>query len=182
LSRVEKHPTTGIAQPFTSGKHRPCDRPGVDHFWLGDIRKLTGKEMLDAIGVKSGDVDCVFGRPPCQGFTRIGKRDVHDPRNSLLFEFARLILEINPKSFVMENVPDIITQVTPDGIPVLDAFCRVIADGGFSTFDALRRSLQQQAKAWGAIANPQIYTKPKKSQSRSSLDPAQLDLFGIGGT
>ncbi len=180
LSRAgEPSSANGIVQPFTSGQHRPSDRPGVDHFWLGDIRRLTGQEILEAIGVSAGQADCVFGGPPCQGFSRIGKRDVHDPRNSLLFEFARLILELNPKTFVMENVPDIITQVTPEGIPVLDAFCRVLADGGFSGYDSLRRGLQ--AQAWGAISNPQIYSKPKKSQSRSGLDPAQLDLFGIGG-
>jgi DNA (cytosine-5)-methyltransferase 1 len=172
--------TTGIVQPFTSGQHRPSDCPGVDHFWLGDICRLTGQEMLDAIGVSAGQVDCVFGGPPCQGFTRIGKRDVHDPRNSLLFEFARLILEINPKTFVMENVPDIISQVTPDGIPVLDAFCRVLADGEFSGYDALRRGLQHQAQSWGAIANPQIDSKPKKSQPQSSVDMTQLVFFEVG--
>ena len=35
----------------------------------------------------------------------IGKRNIRDPRNNLLFEYARMIGEIYPKTFVMENVP-----------------------------------------------------------------------------
>ena len=37
----------------------------------------------------------------------MGKRDVDDPRNSLIFHFQRLVLELKPKFFVMENVPGI---------------------------------------------------------------------------
>jgi DNA (cytosine-5)-methyltransferase 1 len=42
--------------------------------------------------------------PPCQGFSLIGKRAFDDPRNSLVFHFHRLVLELQPKFFVMENV------------------------------------------------------------------------------
>jgi site-specific DNA-cytosine methylase len=167
----------GLIQPIVSGQNRPDDRPGVDHLWLGDIRKITGKEILDAVGVNVGQIDCVFGGSPCQGFSKIGKRDVHDPRNSLLFEFARLVLEIRPKTFVMENVPDLLNQVTPEGIPVLDAFCRVLADGGFSGYEALKRGLQHQAMAWGAVSNPGLYAKPKKPKNQASDNEMQLGLF-----
>jgi DNA (cytosine-5)-methyltransferase 1 len=34
----------------------------------------------------------------------IGKRDIDDSRNALVFHFIRLVLELNPKFFVMENV------------------------------------------------------------------------------
>ena len=34
-----------------------------------------------------GDIDVVFGGPPCQGFSLIGKRDVNDPRNQLIFDY-----------------------------------------------------------------------------------------------
>lgn len=51
------------------------------------------------------EIDVVVGGPPCQGFSNIGKRLVDDPRNGLVFHFFRLVNEIKPRYFVMENVP-----------------------------------------------------------------------------
>lgn len=50
------------------------------------------------------DIAVVYGGPPCQGFSLIGKREVDDPRNLLLTEFARIIVELKPRYFVIENV------------------------------------------------------------------------------
>lgn len=144
----------GIARPTISGsgwiKHNP-EFPPVTHYFYGDCRKITGQEIFDAIGLKQGDVDCVMGGPPCQGFSHAGKRDVMDPRNSLVFDFARLVLEIRPKTFVMENVPGILSMVTPEGIPVIDAFCRILSDGGFGSYEALKQSLLNTAGAGAAF-------------------------------
>jgi DNA (cytosine-5)-methyltransferase 1 len=52
-------------------------------------------------------VDVVVGGPPCQGFSVIGKRAFDDPRNQLVFVFARLVGALKPRYFVMENVPGI---------------------------------------------------------------------------
>ena len=52
-----------------------------------------------------GQVDVVFGGPPCQGFSTMGKRLVDDPRNQLVFHFFRLVRDLRPRYFVMENVP-----------------------------------------------------------------------------
>lgn len=50
-------------------------------------------------------IDLVFGGPPCQGFSTMGKRQLDDVRNTLVFEFCRLVKELQPRYFVMENVP-----------------------------------------------------------------------------
>ncbi len=55
----------------------------------------------------NGRIDLIFGGPPCQGFSIIGKRLVNDERNSLVFHFYRLVTALNPRYFVMENVPGI---------------------------------------------------------------------------
>lgn len=70
----------------------------------GDIGKLTGAECMKMAGVKVGELDVFDGSPPCQGFSTAGKRKFDDPRNSLFKEFARLLVELQPKVFVMENV------------------------------------------------------------------------------
>ena len=53
----------------------------------------------------NGQIDLVFGGPPCQGFSLMGKRLLNDDRNNLVFHFHRLVTELNPRYFVMENVP-----------------------------------------------------------------------------
>jgi DNA (cytosine-5)-methyltransferase 1 len=119
----------------------PAHGLGCEHFWIADARTLTGAEILSALGLRRGDVDVVFGGPPCQGFSYVGKRNVMDPRNSLVFEFARLVMEINPKTLVMENVPGMATMRTPEGLNIVDALALVFEEGGFATADAVRRSL-----------------------------------------
>ena len=54
-----------------------------------------------------GEIDVIFGGPPCQGFSHMGKRLIDDPRNQLVFHFFRLVNEARPRQFVMENVPGI---------------------------------------------------------------------------
>jgi len=77
--------------------------PGVP-VYHGDIAKLTGAECMRLAGIEKGRLDVLDGSPPCQGFSTAGKRKWDDPRNSLFKEYARLLLELQPKVFVMENV------------------------------------------------------------------------------
>jgi DNA (cytosine-5)-methyltransferase 1 len=68
------------------------------------VADLTGKEIRAAAGIGDRSVDCVFGGPPCQGFSLIGHRVLEDPRNSLVMDFVRLVAELDAKTFVFENV------------------------------------------------------------------------------
>ncbi len=77
----------------------------------GDISKLTGEECMRLAGIKPGELDVLDGSPPCQGFSTAGKRRFDDPRNSLFMEYARLLKELQPKVFVMENVTGMIKGV-----------------------------------------------------------------------
>ena len=66
-----------------------------------DVSSLTGAQIkLDA----GCEVDLLFGGPPCQGFSAIGRRDKKDARRKLLTDFFRIVEELRPKAFVMENV------------------------------------------------------------------------------
>ncbi|WP_274362694.1 DNA cytosine methyltransferase [Paenibacillus thermotolerans] len=69
-----------------------------------DIVNLSGERLLQAAGLEVGQLDVLFGGPPCQGFSLIGKRLIDDPRNALVGHFARLVVETRPRYFVMENV------------------------------------------------------------------------------
>ena len=76
-------------------------------FWsilCKSVVDTTGKEIRNRSSIGNCEIDVVFGGPPCQGFSIIGKRALDDPRNSLLSHFCRLVLELRPKFFVLENV------------------------------------------------------------------------------
>lgn len=118
--------------------------PGCGVFFLGDVRKVHGRDILAAVGLEVGELDCVVGGPPCQGYSLAGKQNIMDPRNSLVFEFARLVVEMQPKTLCMENVPGIVKMVTPEGLGVIDTFCRILEDGGFAGVDALKRAMGAQ--------------------------------------
>lgn len=65
---------------------------------------LSASEIRAAAGIGDKEIDCVFGGPPCQGFSMIGQRSFEDPRNSLVLEFVRLVSELQARTFVFENV------------------------------------------------------------------------------
>lgn len=65
---------------------------------------LTAKEIRRRAQIGDAPIDCVFGGPPCQGFSLIGHRVLDDPRNRLVLEFVRIVAELDAKTFVFENV------------------------------------------------------------------------------
>ncbi|MBR9701467.1 DNA cytosine methyltransferase [Candidatus Pacearchaeota archaeon] len=72
--------------------------------WIEDIHDVDGKKY-------KGKVDLFVGGSPCQSFSMVGKRKgLEDPRGLLIYEFARLIKEIQPKVFIYENVRGIMNH------------------------------------------------------------------------
>lgn len=63
-----------------------------------DIKPLIGDKVIDVI----------IGGPPCQGMSLSGPRKFDDPRNKLYLSYIRLVDEIRPKMFVIENVPGLV--------------------------------------------------------------------------
>lgn len=147
-------------------KHRP-DLAPVRNFWFGDVRKLKGKDILNALGMKEGELDCVMGGPPCQGFSQAGRQLIADPRNNLVYEFGRLIVELQPKTFVMEEVPAILDFFDPDGVPVLDKFTMMLADGGFGKWEAIKKGMLMQSGCAAGLKQGRGSTSIKKSKVKS---------------
>ena len=80
-----------------------------------DIRNVSGKEILDLIGLKKGELDILDGSPPCASFSVAGKgaklwgkvkpySSTKQRVDDLFDEQIRLIGEIKPKACVIENV------------------------------------------------------------------------------
>ena len=53
--------------------------------------------------------DLIFGGPPCQGFSVIGKMNLDDERSQLIWSFLKAVEVVKPKAFVMENVKALAT-------------------------------------------------------------------------
>lgn len=69
---------------------------------LKDVKELKGSELPE--------YDLLTGGFPCQGFSVANLyRDVKDERNELYLEIVRLLNETNPKYFLAENVPGILS-------------------------------------------------------------------------
>lgn len=77
------------------------------HF-TGDITDIQDETIHQDLN----DIDIIIGGPPCQGFSSANRylKEDDDPRNKLFFEYLRFVNIINPKVFVIENVPGILTR------------------------------------------------------------------------
>lgn len=79
------------------------------HLWNKSISDVSTDEVMRQLGIQKGELDLLAGCPPCQGFSNLrtmnGKLSVEDPRNDLIFEFQRFIVDLLPKAVMMENVP-----------------------------------------------------------------------------
>lgn len=75
-----------------------------------DISGLSGELLLENAGLRPGELTGLIGGPPCQGFSRIGRRKSRDRRNTLFSHFFRLVKETEPEFFLAENVPGILDK------------------------------------------------------------------------
>lgn len=94
-----------------------------------DLSLLSGDELRKEAGLEDEGIDILFGGPPCQGFSTGGRRRLDDPRNSLLLEFARLVSELQPSYFVIENVDGLLMG---DANEILESLLTRVEYAGYS--------------------------------------------------
>ena len=108
----------------TISKNKP-EIPLIDdilRYSSEDIRKLSGLK-------KNQKPDLIVGGPPCQAFSTAGKREsFRDPRGNVFLYYLKIIGELQPKYFVLENVRGLLSaplkhrphKMRGDGFPDLD--------------------------------------------------------------
>lgn len=68
-----------------------------DTVHVGDVRQVQAADI--------GEIDLLIGGSPCQGFSFAGHQlNFDDPRSQLFWEYVRLLKELKPKYFLLENV------------------------------------------------------------------------------
>ena len=143
-----------------------------------DAAALSGSELLDAAGLRS--CTAIVGGPPCAAFSVGGLRRQDDERRGLVAEFARIVREVSPCYFVMENVPGILL---PGARGILAGFHRDMKNAGYeltepwllnaANFDVPQR--RRRVFIAGARRGLPLPRKPEPSQAAA---PTARDAIG----
>ncbi|MFI7596617.1 DNA cytosine methyltransferase [Actinoplanes sp. NPDC049681] len=94
-----------------TGRYRTVGAVEIDVAAATTYTENFGKGIVHAGSISdwavtevSATADVVVGGPPCQGFSNLGAKKLDDPRNQLWREYVRVLTEVKPKAFVIENV------------------------------------------------------------------------------
>lgn len=94
-----------------------------------DVFRLNGDRLKMLAG--GGSVLGLLGGPPCQGFSVAGKNDPNDARNKLPYEYARILKELQPTFFLMENVKGLLSKKQR---PHFESIMKLFEGAGFHLY------------------------------------------------
>jgi DNA (cytosine-5)-methyltransferase 1 len=157
-----------------------------------DLFTATGTSVLKALGIGGSMIDLLVGGPPCQGFSVGGVRTKRDPRNKGIMSFARLVEEIRPRYFSMENVRGFLFK-KHDGLR--KRFAKRLKDAGyivlpFKLLNAAEYGIpqrRQRAFVLGCLADETVPAYPHPlpgdppTVKDAIADLATLDNFAPAG-
>ncbi|MBD2132414.1 DNA cytosine methyltransferase [Sphaerospermopsis sp. FACHB-1094] len=119
LEEAGFHTVTVVEKDRDAVKTIALNRPFLQESAISrEIQNVTSQQLLEEGGrvlnlgraLQPQEVDLVTGGPPCQPFSTAGKRgSVMDPRGSLFMEFIRIVKEVKPRFFLMENVKGLLS-------------------------------------------------------------------------
>lgn len=111
--------------------------------WKNDKEYGSGKGLDNLIGDKQLDV--IIGGPPCQAYSIAGRiRDKdgmkNDYRNYLFESYLKVVNRYNPKFFIFENVPGILSA-SPDGEPIIEKIKKRFDECGYTILENLKKAI-----------------------------------------
>ncbi len=119
LEQAGFHTITVVEKDRDAVKTIAINRPFLQESAIPrEIQNVTSQQLLEEGGrvlnlgraLQPQEVDLVTGGPPCQPFSTAGKRgSVIDPRGSLFMDFIRIVKEVQPRFFLMENVKGLLS-------------------------------------------------------------------------
>ena len=95
--------------PRANHAHK-CNFPSTVHL-ESDITNFTRDTLKQGLHLNGESVAGIVGGPPCQGFSAIGSRNKDDRRNMSFVNFFRIVSEVLPRFFLVENVPGIMRDI-----------------------------------------------------------------------
>lgn len=109
--------------------------------WSNDLIYKTSKG-INAIVKKHNGIDVLIGGPPCQAYSIAGRiRDENgmndDYRNFLFESYLKVVTHFQPKAFIFENVPGLLSA-KPGGISIVQRITEAFAEKGYEITNDLR--------------------------------------------
>lgn len=120
-----------------------------------NIRTVAPSALMRGFGMKKGDLALLYGGPPCQPFSPIGKRlGMGDDRGDLIFEMVRFARAFQPAAVMIEQVPGIWREQNGGVVAHLVEEFRKIGFNGFSygILDAANFGVAQHRKRFLFVA------------------------------
>jgi DNA (cytosine-5)-methyltransferase 1 len=124
--------------------------------WEND-KKFGSSKGLDYFVKQAGNVDIIIGGPPCQAYSVAGRvRDENnmknDYRNYLFEHYLNVVNHYQPKAFVFENVPGMLSSM-PDGTPITDLIREGFSSIGYDIIDDIKKYALLNASDYGVPQN-----------------------------
>lgn len=165
--------------------------------FCADVSKISGAQIRQDSEIGDREIQLVAGGPPCQGISMIGRRAIDDPRNTLLKEFVRVVLELKPRYFLMENVAGLMVgkhrQLLDEVVEMFEASeeydvltpVKVLQAADYGTPQSRRRMILLGARKGLALpAYPEATHTPRTIKGalpedpRLPLGPSVLEALG----
>ena len=150
-----------------------------------DIRDIDPADLRRLLKLQRGELDCLIGGPPCQGFSKnvvATKRFLDDPRNKLMHVFLSFVREFHPKTVLIENVAEIVKAydgaVSNEILSELQlnysAEVRVLNAKEYGVPQSRRRAFFLASRVKD-IAFPKALYQPTKKPIKREIQPSLFD-------
>lgn len=172
--------------------HQCCESLRASRSWPvieADLLETPTSEILRAGRLRAGSVDMLIGGPPCQPFSKSGwwksgdSLRLEDPRANTLAGYLRVVEEVRPKAFLLENVEGLAFGGKDEGLSLLlDAVKRINKSAKTKykptviTLNAADYGVPQTRTRVFVIASREgtVFTKPTATHH----DPSDDELAG----
>lgn len=97
-----------------------------------DVVESDPAVLAGEAGIAAGELDLLFGGPPCQPFSKSGywhlgdSRRLLDPRAGTLHAFLRIVGDLHPRAVLLENVPGLAYRKKDEALALVEAYFRQI--------------------------------------------------------
>ncbi len=172
--------------------HDSCETLRLNRRWPvveRDIFDIPSQEILEIAGADIGDIDILIGGPPCQPFSKSGywargeSARLDDPRAATLDAYLRVVEELQPRVFLLENVHGIAYSEKNEGLQLLLRRIRAINkrtgsayNPRFAVLDAAWYGVPQHRERFVLVAarDGAVFTFPDRGFGET--DPSQTQL------
>lgn len=158
-----------------------------------NVGRVTGAMLRAESALGDRELHAVVGGAPCQGFSMIGKRQLDDPRNALLGQFARIVADLRPRYAVLENVKgltkgahrmlldEVVELFAADGYQVLLPY-RVLQAAGHGSPQSRERLFLIAAREGVPLPTyPEPSRTPRRMDGTAAADRSPIGCGAVEG-